>query len=57
MEKRLIQMMNPSNNKKLIDVACGTGDIAKLYLEATNYNSSILCVDPNINMIKECKKI
>ena len=55
-KKNLIQMMNPSNKKKLIDVACGTGDVAKLYLEATNNNSTILCVDPNINMIKECKK-
>ena len=55
-KKNLIQMMNPSNEKRLIDVACGTGDIAKLYLKATNNNSTILCVDPNINMIKECKK-
>ena len=55
-KKNLIQMMNPSNNKKLIDVACGTGDVAKLYLEAAKYNPAILCVDPNINMIKECKK-
>ena len=55
-KKNLIQMMNPSNNKSLIDVACGTGDIAKLYLEATNSNPRILCVDPNVNMIKECKK-
>ena len=55
-KKNLIQIMNPSNNKSIIDVACGTGDVAKLYLEATNYNSKILCVDPNINMIKECKK-
>ncbi len=55
-KKNLIQMMNPSNKKKLIDVACGTGDVAKLYLEATDNNSKILCVDPNINMIKECKK-
>jgi len=55
-KKNLIQMMNPSNDKRLVDVACGTGDIAKLYLEATNNNSKILCVDPNINMIKECKK-
>jgi len=55
-KKNLIQMMNPSNKKKLIDVACGTGDVAKLYLEATDNNSTILCVDPNINMIKECKK-
>ena len=55
-KKNLIQMMNPSNKKRLIDVACGTGDVAKLYLEATDNNSTILCVDPNINMIKECKK-
>ena len=55
-KKNLIQMMNPSNKKRLIDVACGTGDVAKLYLEATDNNSAILCVDPNINMIKECKK-
>ena len=55
-KKNLIQMMNPSDKKRLIDVACGTGDISKLYLEATNYNSTVLCVDPNINMIKECKK-
>ena len=55
-KKNLIHIMNPSKNKKLIDVACGTGDIAKLYCNATNENSSILCVDPNINMIKKCKK-
>ena len=54
-KKNLIQMMNPSNNKKLIDVATGTGDIVKLYLEAVNNNSTVVCVDPNINMIKECK--
>ncbi len=49
-------MMNPSNKKKLVDVACGTGDISKLYIEATNIDASILCVDSNVNMIKECKK-
>ena len=48
--------MNPSINKSLIDVACGTGDVAKLYSEATNHKPKILCIDPNINMIKECKK-
>ena len=55
-KKNLIQMMNPSQDKTLIDVACGTGDIAKLYLESTDRNSKILCVDPNRNMINECKK-
>ena len=47
-KKDFVTMMNPSNKKKLIDVACGTGDIAKLYIEATNKNSSILCIDQNI---------
>ena len=55
-KKNLIQIMNPSDNKRLIDVACGTGDVAKLYLDATDNNSTILCVDPNTNMIKECKE-
>ena len=55
-KKNLLAWMNPSSNKILVDVACGTGDIAKLYLEATNFNTTVLCVDPNINMIKECKK-
>ncbi len=55
-KKDLIQIMNPSSEKKLIDVACGTGDIAKLYLQATTNDSSVLCVDSNVNMIKECKK-
>jgi len=55
-KKNLIQMMNPSNKKKLIDVACGTGDITKLFIEATSKESTVLCIDQNINMIKECKK-
>ena len=55
-KKQLLHMMNPSKNKKLIDVACGTGDISKLFIEATGKDSYILCVDPNKNMINECKK-
>ena len=27
-KKDLLNMMNPTSNQKLIDVACGTGDIA-----------------------------
>ena len=55
-KKDFIQMMNPSSKKKLIDVACGTGDIANLFIKATNDNSSILCIDPNKKMIDEGKK-
>ena len=46
-------MMNPSLNKKLIDVACGTGDIGKLFLDNTDKNAEITCVDPNKGMIDQ----
>ena len=55
-KKKFIQAMNPSINKNLIDVACGTGDIANLYMKHTNQNSKILCIDPNIKMINKGKK-
>ena len=45
--------MNPAPNQKLIDVACGTGDIAKLFLNSVNEKSSVTCVDPNKGMIKK----
>ena len=49
-------MMNPSLNKKLIDVACGTGDIGKLFLDNTNKNGEITCVDPNKGMVSQGKQ-
>ena len=55
-KRNLISMMNPSLNKKLIDVACGTGDIGKLYLNYTDKNSKITCVDPNEGMIMKGKE-
>tara|TARA_B100001741_G_scaffold6610_1_gene5393 strand:+ start:266 stop:970 length:705 start_codon:yes stop_codon:yes gene_type:complete len=55
-KKELIQMMNPSENHSLIDVASGTGDIGKLYSISTNNKSKILCTDSNLKMIKEGKK-
>jgi len=54
-KKDLIQLMNPSKGKKLIDVACGTGDLGKLYLDSVGTNQKILCVDPNKGMIKKGK--
>tara|TARA_Y100000590_G_scaffold330670_1_gene375685 strand:- start:189 stop:896 length:708 start_codon:yes stop_codon:yes gene_type:complete len=55
-KKELIQTMNPLPKQKLIDVACGTGDIAKIYSNETKNLSKILCVDPNKKMISEGKK-
>ena len=55
-KKNMINMMNPSSNQKLIDVACGTGDIAKLFLNYINDSSIITCVDPNNGMIRKGKE-
>ena len=55
-KKDLLNMMNASPNQKLVDVACGTGDIAKLYLEYVNKDSQITCIDPNKSMIKKGKE-
>jgi len=55
-KKDLLNMMNPTVKQKLIDVACGTGDIANLYLKNVNKDSNITCVDPNKGMIKKGKE-
>ena len=55
-KKDFIQMLNPTSEKKLIDVGCGTGDIADLYIKSTNSNTKILCIDPNKKMIDVGKK-
>ncbi len=54
-KKDLIYLMNPSYNQNLIDVASGTGDIAKLFLNNTNKNAHITCVDPNKGMVSKGK--
>ena len=55
-KKNLINMMGPSKNKSLVDVACGTGDIGKLYLDNTNINNHITCIDPNRGMVSKGKE-
>ena len=52
-KKNLLAWMNPSSNKILADVACGTGDIGKLYLDFTNKENEIFCIDPNKSMIEK----
>jgi len=54
-KKDFIQLINPSKGKRLIDVACGTSDLGKLYLDSVGANQKILCVDPNKGMIKKGK--
>jgi len=55
-KKDLLNMMNPTSNQKLIDVACGTGDIAKLFLNYVDKKSYVTCVDPNVGMIEKGKE-
>ena len=54
-KRNLLTWMNPTSNKTLVDVACGTGDIAKLFLDITDRNNKIFCIDPNISMIEKGK--
>ena len=55
-KKNFINLLNPQENTTLIDVASGTGDIAKLYLEKINHNGFVYCIDENKNMLNLSKK-
>ena len=52
---KFIDWMNPSQNAKLIDVASGTGDIAKLFSRKGNNLPEITCIEPNNEMFQEGK--
>ncbi len=49
-KNKLLDWMGPQKKYTLIDVAAGTGDIAKLYSERTNNLAKIDCVEPNEKM-------
>ena len=53
---KFIDWMNPSLNSSLIDVASGTGDIAKLFSLRVKNLSTITCIEPNEGMFKQGKK-
>ena len=55
-KKDFINLLNPQINTKLIDVASGTGDIAKLFLKKVNYKSQVYCLDENKEMLDLNKK-
>ena len=54
-KKEFINWMAPSNNKKLLDMACGSGDITKLFIDSTK-NSKVEAMDANSKMISIGKK-
>ena len=55
-KKQFIYWLNPQKNTKLIDVASGTGDMAKLYLDRINDIGEVICVDENKGMLSLSKK-
>ncbi len=55
-KEKFINWMNPQPEAKLIDVASGTGDIAKLFLDETKNLGQITCVEPNTQMLNQGKK-
>ena len=47
---KFIDWMNPQPNTNLIDVASGTGDVAKLFYDRTKKTGKITCAEPNSGM-------
>ena len=54
-KEKFIEWMNPQQNTKLLDVASGTGDIARLFAKKTKKNVEIICVEPNKKMLQQGK--
>ena len=50
---KFIDWMSPSRDSSLIDVASGTGDIAKLFSLRNKNLSSVTCIEPNEDMFKK----
>ena len=55
-KKQFINWLAPLNNKKLLDMACGSGDIVKLFIKYTKNNCQIDAIDANTKMISIGKK-
>jgi len=55
-KKTFIDYLNPQKNTKLVDVASGTGDIAKLFLDQINYQGKVSCVDDSKHMLEINKR-
>tara|TARA_B100001564_G_scaffold152976_1_gene128445 strand:+ start:758 stop:1462 length:705 start_codon:yes stop_codon:yes gene_type:complete len=51
-KNKFIDWMNPSSNTRMIDVAAGTGDIAKLFSLRIKNLSMVTCVEPNEDMFR-----
>ncbi len=49
-KNKMITWMNPQPDESLVDVASGTGDIAKIFSKKNNNANKISCVEPNNEM-------
>jgi len=52
----LIDWLQPKLNSKLIDMAAGTGDVSRIYIERTKFTGHATLVDQNPEMLNEGKK-
>ncbi len=55
-KNKFLDWMNPQQGNNLIDVASGTGDIAKMYSKKVKNSSEIYCIEPNEEMLQVGKK-
>jgi demethylmenaquinone methyltransferase/2-methoxy-6-polyprenyl-1,4-benzoquinol methylase len=55
-KKNLITWMNPQADSKIIDVAAGTGDLARMISEKNYHENTFCCVEPNKGMLETGKK-
>ncbi len=55
-KNKFIDWMSPSPNSSLIDVASGTGDIAKIFSLRSKNISEVTCVEPNEEMFNKGKE-
>tara|TARA_B100000674_G_scaffold451969_1_gene423166 strand:+ start:49 stop:753 length:705 start_codon:yes stop_codon:yes gene_type:complete len=55
-KNKFIDWMNPSRDTSLIDVAAGTGDIAKIFSLRNKNLSTVTCIEPNEDMFKKGKE-
>ena len=55
-KSKLLDWMKPGEQDHMVDVASGTGDIAKAFLKRTNFSGIVKCVEPNRNMLEKGQK-
>jgi len=55
-KKKLISWMNPQPGNKIIDVAAGTGDLAKMISAKNDNKNNFCCVEPNKGMLETGQK-